>query len=124
MIGDWFNMALGIALGGELLQAVARQLHAQVGSRRVNWPAWEERARFCGMSSQPPRGLLADALQLPAQDRLALASVLIDSVEGANDADWDDAWLAELDRRSQGDLSQSDDWATVRARLLNDLRSK
>jgi putative addiction module component (TIGR02574 family) len=76
------------------------------------------------MSSHPPRGLLADALQLPAQDRLALASELIDSVEGANDAEWDAAWLAELDRRSQGDLSKSDDWAMVRARILNDLRSK
>jgi putative addiction module component (TIGR02574 family) len=76
------------------------------------------------MSSHPPRGLLADALRLPAQDRLALASELIDSVEGANDAEWDVAWLAELDRRSQDDPSKSEDWATVRTRILNDLRSK
>lgn len=76
------------------------------------------------MSSHPPRGLLADALQLPAQDRLALASELIDSVEGTNDAEWDAAWLAELDRRSQDDSSKSEDWATVRARILTDLRSK
>lgn len=76
------------------------------------------------MSSHPPRGLLADALQLPAQDRLALASELIDSVEGTNDTEWDAPWLAELDRRSQDDPSKSEDWATVRARILDDLRSK
>jgi putative addiction module component (TIGR02574 family) len=76
------------------------------------------------MSSHPPRGLLADALRLPAQDRLALASELLDSVEGTNDTEWDAAWLAELDRRAESDPSKSEDWATVRARILNELRSK
>ena len=78
------------------------------------------------MSLHPPAELLADALQLPAEDRLALASELLDSVEGAADAEWDAAWLAELDRRAQagGDPKQLEDWATVRERLLNELRSK
>ena len=78
------------------------------------------------MSQHPPAGLLADALRLPAEDRLALASELIDSVEGAADAEWDAAWLAELDRRARsvGDPKKLDDWATVRERILTELRSK
>jgi len=78
------------------------------------------------MSQHLPAGLLADALRLPAEDRLALASELLDSVEGAADTEWDAAWLAELDRRAQSgsDPKQPEDWATVRDRIRNELRSK
>ena len=79
------------------------------------------------MSQHPPSGILADALRLPTQDRLALAAELIDSVEGPGDAEWDAAWLAELDRRAQDateDPSKLEDWASVRARILSELRSK
>ena len=78
------------------------------------------------MSQHPPAGLLADALRLPVEDRLALASELLDSVEGAADTEWDAAWLAELDRRAQtvGDPKKLEDWATVRERILAELRSK
>lgn len=76
------------------------------------------------MSSHPPRGILADALSLPPQDRLALAAELIDSVEGASDSEWDAAWLAELDRRASTDADSSEDWNVVRDRLLSELRSK
>ena len=79
------------------------------------------------MSSHPPPEILADALRLPAEERLALASELLDSVEGATDAEWDAAWLAELDRRAHDavrDPTSVEDWATVRDRILNELRSK
>lgn len=79
------------------------------------------------MSEHPPPGLLADALRLPAQDRLALAAELINSVEGNDDPDWDQAWLAELDRRAQEvakDPSKLEDWAGVRARILGELQSR
>jgi putative addiction module component (TIGR02574 family) len=77
------------------------------------------------MSQHPPAGLLADALRLPAEDRLALASELLDSVEGAADPEWDDAWLAELDRRNAASKAESlEDWATVRARVLSGIRGK
>ena len=45
--------------------------------------------------------LLAEALQLPARERLNLATKLLDSVEGDEDPDWEAAWLAELDRRME-----------------------
>jgi putative addiction module component (TIGR02574 family) len=41
-----------------------------------------------------------DALVLPEDERLELASEIIASVDGPRDADWDAAWLAELDRRA------------------------
>jgi len=77
------------------------------------------------MSQHPPAGLLADALRLPAEDRLALASELLDSVEGAADPEWDEAWLAELDRRNTASKAEAlEDWATVRARVLSGIRGK
>jgi putative addiction module component (TIGR02574 family) len=39
------------------------------------------------------------ALQLPADERIALATELLDSVEGREDPEWSAAWAAELDRR-------------------------
>jgi putative addiction module component (TIGR02574 family) len=54
--------------------------------------------RFSSMS-RSPGALLSEALDLPVDERLKLASDLIASVDGAPDPDWDAAWLAELDRR-------------------------
>jgi putative addiction module component (TIGR02574 family) len=79
------------------------------------------------MSQPPPARVLADALRLPAQDRLALAAELLDSVENADDPEWNAAWLAELDRRAQStvaDPSKLEDWTSIRDRLLSELRSK
>jgi putative addiction module component (TIGR02574 family) len=79
------------------------------------------------MSQHPPARVLADALRLPAHDRLALAAELLDSVEDASGPDWEAAWLAELDRRAEqasSDPSTLEDWASVRDRLLDELRSK
>jgi putative addiction module component (TIGR02574 family) len=70
---------------------------------------------------QPAKELLAQALALTEDERLTLATELIASVDGPADADWDAAWLAEIDRRvaasraSDGDPA---DWNEVRSRIL------
>ena len=51
------------------------------------------------MAQATPAELLEHALQLPDDDRLALATELLDSVEGPQDPEWAEAWAAELDRR-------------------------
>lgn len=68
--------------------------------------------------------LFSAALALPEGERLQLASELIASVDGEADAGWDDAWLAELDRREQavrdgGNPGSS--WSEAKARILDRL---
>jgi putative addiction module component (TIGR02574 family) len=68
--------------------------------------------------------IIEEALALPEQDRLAVASELIDSVEGPEDPEWAAAWSAELDRRvavadRSGDRGRP--WAEVRSELLERL---
>jgi len=71
--------------------------------------------------------LLRSAMELPAEQRLALATELLESVEGPEDPEWAQAWAAELDRR----LKELDagtvkpvPWEQVKARLLEHLRAK
>ena len=45
--------------------------------------------------SQTARELAARALDLPEEERLALATEWIDSVEGPADPEWERAWLDE-----------------------------
>lgn len=68
--------------------------------------------------------LLAEAVALPEPERLRLASDLIASVDGPPDADWEAAWLAELDRRVEAARRRgtpAPEWSEVRARILNRL---
>jgi hypothetical protein len=63
-----------------------------------------------------------EALALPEDARLDLATELIASVDGPAENDWESAWLAELDQRVRAALQRGDsgdDWKTVRARILN-----
>ncbi len=71
--------------------------------------------------SQAARDLTARALDLPEEERLALASELIDSVEGAADPGWEQAWLEELQRRRARGSGDAKPWGDVRARLLRKL---
>jgi putative addiction module component (TIGR02574 family) len=61
------------------------------------------------------------ALGLPEAERLDLASRLLASVDEAAVDDWDEAWLAELDRREQaarrGGAAVGAEWSEVRARV-------
>ena len=68
--------------------------------------------------------LLAEAIELPEPERLRLASDQIASVDGPPDADWEAAWLAELDRRVEAARNRgtpAPEWSEVRARILNRL---
>jgi putative addiction module component (TIGR02574 family) len=68
------------------------------------------------------RKLLQDVLALPEDERLELASEILASVDGPPDADWEAAWLAELDRRAEAAQGGgSSDWAEARARILKRL---
>jgi putative addiction module component (TIGR02574 family) len=70
------------------------------------------------------RKLLQDALGLPEEERLKLASEIIASVDGPGDADWDTAWLAELDRRAEAAKARGEtasEWTDVRVRILKRL---
>jgi len=70
------------------------------------------------------RKLLQDALALPEDERLELASEIIASVDGPGDADWDSAWLTELDRRADAAKARGEtasEWSDARARILKRL---
>ena len=63
------------------------------------------------------------ALHLEPGDRLALATLLIDSVEEL-ETDWQHAWHDEVQRRSSNAdarVVRGEPWADVRARLLQEL---
>jgi putative addiction module component (TIGR02574 family) len=79
------------------------------------------------MAHATPAELLQHALQLPPDDRLALASELLESVEGPEDPAWADAWAAELDRRvrelDEGRV-QGVPWTEVKAKMEARLRAK
>lgn len=49
--------------------------------------------------TQAAQKLLADALQLPSEDRGELIALLIESLETGSDADADAAWSDEIARR-------------------------
>jgi len=71
--------------------------------------------------SQTARDLAARALDLPEEERLALATELIDSVEGPADPQWERAWLDELARRRAAGAENAKPWSEVRARILRKL---
>jgi putative addiction module component (TIGR02574 family) len=79
------------------------------------------------MASSHSDELLRRALELPPDERLALATELLNSVEEPEDERWAAAWLAELDRRSAAiDRGEDklEDWETVKTRLRAELRAK
>lgn len=74
--------------------------------------------------SEAARRLLQDVLALPEDERLELASEILASVDGPQDSNWEGAWLAELDRRTDAAKQRGEtgsDWSEVRARILNRL---
>lgn len=71
--------------------------------------------------------LLDDLLALPEEDRAELAAELLASLDGPPDADWDESWLAETDRRVEAAKSPGEtgsDWTDARARVLASLRAR
>jgi hypothetical protein len=67
------------------------------------------------------RKLLDEVLALPEDDRVKIASEVLASLDGPPDADWDDAWLAELERRERAAKARgapAPEWSQARARIL------
>ena len=79
------------------------------------------------MSQSNAAELLQRALGLPAEDRLALATELLNNVEEPEDDEWSDAWARELDRRSaavERGEETLEDWPSVEARIRAELSEK
>jgi putative addiction module component (TIGR02574 family) len=77
--------------------------------------------------AEPARDLFAAAMTLPQHERLHLASELLASVEEPQDAEWDGAWLAELERREhavRAGGAPGSEWSEVRARLVARLKAR
>ncbi|MEK7270212.1 MAG: addiction module protein [Planctomycetota bacterium] len=77
--------------------------------------------------SKTAKALLSEALTLPESDRFALVSGILASVDGPPDADWEKAWLNELDRRvhaAERREIRGADWADVRSRILARLSAR
>ena len=73
------------------------------------------------------RKLLDDILALPEDERLDIAAEILASVAGQPAGDWEDVWLAELERRSQAAAARetpAPEWAEVRARILEQLEGR
>lgn len=67
------------------------------------------------------RKLLDEVLSLPEEDRVKIASEVLASLDGPPDGDWNEAWLAELERREQAAAARgttAPEWSEVRARIL------
>ncbi len=59
-------------------------------------------------------------MDLPLPERAELAAELLASLDGEPDADVDEAWALEIERRARESLANPDDdiaWETVRAEL-------
>lgn len=67
------------------------------------------------------RTIASEALELPEEERLALAAELIESVEGS-DPEWETEWLRELDAREAQGVAQARPWTEVRSRILERLK--
>jgi putative addiction module component (TIGR02574 family) len=64
--------------------------------------------------------VVEQALQLTVEERAEVAAELLASVDGEPDADAEQAWAAEIERRAHRALSgesEGTDWETVRARI-------
>ena len=68
----------------------------------------------------PKDKLLAEAMTLPPEERAALATRLIESLDGPPESRTDDQWLDEIVRRAQDVENAPEkfvDWDIVRAQL-------
>lgn len=77
--------------------------------------------------TEPARKLLRDVLGLPEEDRIRIATEVLASLDGPPDANWAQAWEAELERRRQAAAERGEpapEWAEVRARILSQLASE
>jgi Putative addiction module component len=80
---------------------------------------------YSKVMSDDARQLLEEALRLSLAERADLAAELLASMDGVPDADADEAWAVEIERRAKRALSgesKGRDWDVVRAELEAKLR--
>jgi putative addiction module component (TIGR02574 family) len=73
------------------------------------------------------RRLIAEVLALPEEERLALLGELVASLDSAHHPENNAEWTEELDRRvarADADGNAGEEWAAVRARLVDELHTK
>ncbi len=73
------------------------------------------------------KAVLAQALQLPPQDRADIAKCLIESLDGPPDEGVEESWITEVERRLQASdegRASVEPWEDVRARIAARLRAK
>lgn len=71
--------------------------------------------------------VLSTALALPVRDRARIAHELLLSLDAGSDADAADAWVAELEQRARdvrAGAVTTEDWASVRSRLVDRWRRR
>ena len=68
--------------------------------------------------------LSQEALELSAEDRLALATELIDSIEDGSDPEWERAWLKELSVRRARGSAAARPWSEVRKDIMERLANR
>jgi hypothetical protein len=69
--------------------------------------------------------VLGEALDLTDEERAQVALELVASLDGPTDADAEDAWMAEIERRARRALSDPDggeDWSAARPEIESKLR--
>ncbi len=59
-----------------------------------------------------------EALKLPAEDRLALATELIESIDGVGEPEWERAWLEEQSARRVHGSANARPWSEIRKEIL------
>ena len=75
----------------------------------------------------PARKLLDQALGLPDDERVAMASAPLESVEGDVDPGWEEAWVKEVQRREAKARASGEplaEWSEVRERILRRLATR
>ena len=77
--------------------------------------------------SNTARQIIEEALRLPLDERATVVAELIASIDSEPDADAEQAWAAEIERRADRALrgeSVGRDWTSVRAELEARHRTK
>ena len=88
------------------------------------WSVAARSARFEFMSGRAQK-VLGEALDLTDEERAEVALELVASLDGPRDADAEDAWVAEIERRARRVLADPDggeDWSSARAEIESKLR--
>lgn len=89
-----------------------------------SWSGAARPATFESMSGRAQK-VLGEALDLTDEERAEVALELVASLDGPRDADAEDAWVAEIERRARRVLADPDggeDWSAARAEIESKLR--